>query len=173
MIEVLVEAVGLKALARTGWVRCRVPDPESVAAHSWGVSLLVCVLLPEGMDRAKALTYATLHDLPEVRVGDIAPSDGVSPEDKARQEHAAMADLGRQLPDHVAAAFAAYEAQADEEARFVRQLDRLDMALQALAYARAGHPGLDEFVDSADAFIEHPALTPLVAQIRQRWPGAA
>ena len=170
MIDVLVEAMGLKALARTGWLRRRVPEPESVAAHSWGVSLLVCVLLPEDLDRARALTYAALHDLPEVRVGDIAPSDGVSPAEKAEREHAAMAELGAQLPSHLLAAFEAYESQGDDEARFVRQLDRLDMALQALAYARAGHVGMAEFVDSAEAFIEHPSLMAMVHEIRRCWP---
>ena len=66
MTERLLEALGLKALPRTGWVRTGVPAPESVAAHSWGVSWLVLVLLPPHLDRHLALAYAVLHDLPDV-----------------------------------------------------------------------------------------------------------
>src|SRR5690606_14882322 len=142
----LIEAVGLKALPRTGWVRRGIAGPESVAAHSWGVAWLVLALLPPALDRGRALAYAVLHDLPEVRVGDLTPSDGVAPAEKARREHAAMDGLCASLP-HLAATWRAYEAQADPEARFVRQLDRLDMAIQAVAYERAGHGRLDDFFE--------------------------
>ncbi|MFT5458801.1 MAG: putative hydrolase of HD superfamily, partial [Myxococcota bacterium] len=67
MIDALVETMALKALRRAGWVRAGVTSPESVAAHSWGVAWLVLVLLPRELNRERALTYALLHDLPEVR----------------------------------------------------------------------------------------------------------
>jgi putative hydrolase of HD superfamily len=50
-----------------------------------------------------------------------------------------------------------YAQQSDEEARFVRQLDRLDMALQAVSYAQEGHD-VREFMESALRHIEHPML---------------
>lgn len=167
MIDLLLEAARLKALDRTGWVRKGVPSPESVAAHSWGVSWLVLLLLPDDLDRGRALTYAALHDLPEVRVGDLAPSDGVAPEDKARREHTAMADLCRAHP-HLVGAWEAYEAQADAESRFVRQLDRLDMAIQAVVYAEAGAEGMNEFLASAAEVIEHPALAAVLRGLALR-----
>ena len=37
--ELLAEAMRLKALDRAGWKRVGVVNPESVAAHSWGVAL--------------------------------------------------------------------------------------------------------------------------------------
>ena len=75
MKDTILEVLGLKALPRTGWERKGVPAPESVAAHSWGVSWLVLVLLPPSLDLRRALTYAVLHDLPEVRAGDWTPHD--------------------------------------------------------------------------------------------------
>ncbi|MBS2027679.1 MAG: HD domain-containing protein [Deltaproteobacteria bacterium] len=163
-LDLLLEAVRLKALPRAGWVRKGVPTPETVASHSWGVAWLVLALLPPELDRGRALAYATLHDLPEVRVGDITPVDGVSAEDKSQREHAAMRALGTSAP-HVVALWEAYEAQQDPEARFVRELDRLDMALQALTHHRAGQEGMAEFVASARAFIQHPALVPVVEAV--------
>ncbi|NCF97628.1 MAG: HD domain-containing protein, partial [Euryarchaeota archaeon] len=34
------EWLHLKHVLRTGWVRAGVESPESVAAHSWGMSIL-------------------------------------------------------------------------------------------------------------------------------------
>ena len=167
MTDVLLEVLRLKALRRTGWVRRGVPDPESVAGHTFGVAWLVLVLLPDELDRERALTYAVLHDVPECRVGDLTPHDGVS--DKAEREHVAMAELCAALPNgsRLLSAWEAYERQDDPEARFVRELDRLDMALQAVAYAR---PGLDlsEFLDSAADVVTDPGLEPLLANLRKR-----
>jgi putative hydrolase of HD superfamily len=165
-LETLLECLKLKALPRAGWVRKGVPGPESVAAHSWGVAWLALVLCPPELDRGRALAYATLHDLAEVRVGDLTPADNVSREEKTRREHQAMAQLaaGLQRPD-LAALQERYEAQADPEARLVRELDRLDMALQALAHHRAGHPGMREFVESADRVVRHPSLRPYLEAI--------
>lgn len=160
MIEVLLEVLALKDLPRTGWVRRGIERPESVAGHSWGVAWLVLVLLPPELDRARALTYAVLHDLAEVRTGDLTPHDGVSRAEKQRNEHIAMASLTGLLPDgsSLLDTWTAYETQADPEARFVRQLDRLDMALQAVAYERNTEKDLSEFLVSAGQVIQHPAL---------------
>jgi putative hydrolase of HD superfamily len=169
LLEVLLEATRLKELDRTGWVRVGVPRPESVASHSWGVAWLVMVLLPDELDRERALSYAVLHDLAEVRVGDLTPHDGVAPEEKARREQAAMAELAAAVGrPSLLTTWEAYEAQADAESRFVRQLDRLDMALQALVHHERGHGGMAEFVASASKVIDHPRLTDPLAEIKRR-----
>ena len=134
----------LKAVDRAGWLRVGIEQPESVAAHSWGVAWLVLELLPEHLDLEKALSYAILHDLPEAQVGDITPHDGIPTEEKHEREAAAARHL---LPPSLAAKWLAYEAQDDAESRFVRQLDRLDMALQAIVYAP--HADIRPFLASA------------------------
>ncbi len=172
-VDTLLETARLKALDRTGWIRRGIGSPESVAAHSWGVAWLVLALLPDELDRERALTYAVLHDLPEVRVGDLTPHDPVSREEKARREREAMRAITEGSPrgQQLAGSWHDYEAGADEEARFVRQLDRLDMALQAVVYGE-DHPELRgelvEFVDSAARVIEHPALRPLLDELARR-----
>jgi putative hydrolases of HD superfamily len=167
-LEALLEAARLKAVDRAGWLRVGITRPESVAAHSWGVAWLVMVLLPADLDRERALAYAVLHDLAEARVGDLTPHDGVAAEEKVRRERAGMEALCGRLPNgaELLATWETYEAQADPEARFVRQLDRLDMAIQALAYQRGGAADTAQFVESAAKVIDHPALVPLLEQIR-------
>lgn len=162
MIELdrLVEVLGLKGITRAGWVRAEIAQPESVADHSHGVAVLALLLLPPELDRERALSFAILHDLPEIRCGDITPHDGISASEKHAREAAALTGLTAGLPrgDEIRALHRAYERQACAESRFVRQLDRLEMALQAVAYARAGHRELAPFVHSALRVIEEPDL---------------
>ena len=157
----LDEALGAAALDRAGWVQRGLGRPESVAAHAWGVAWLALVLCPATLDRARVLAFAVLHDLPEVRVGDLTPRDGVSREDKARIEDAAAADLLGGRPD-LLALWRDYTAQRCPESRFVHALDRQDMGLQAAHYARTD--GLDptEFIDSALRGLADPSLRALL-----------
>jgi len=144
--RILLEALKLKSLPRTGWLRAGIENPESVAAHSWGVAWLSLVLCPPNLDRGRVLEMATIHDLAEVRVGDITPHDSVSRDDKHRMEDEAMDDLLEVMchRDELKALWDEYEAGKSKEARFVKQMDKLDMALQAQEYG-----GLEEFIDSA------------------------
>jgi putative hydrolase of HD superfamily len=127
--DVLIEALALKALPRAGWLRAGVQKPESVAAHSWGVAWLVANLCPAELNREKALMIALVHDLAEVRVGDITPH--VQPMPNATELRQAFADYG-----------------STPEGRFVKACDKLDMALQAHVYAADG-VDTDEFIASA------------------------
>lgn len=158
----LVEVMALKALPRAGWVRVGVPQPESVAAHSWGVAWLVLALCPPGLDRGRALAIAVLHDLAEVRVGDITPHDGVDRAQKHTQERAALVELLRPLPDPEGLVALWDEYGHSPEGRFVRACDKLDMALQAAATATPERP-LQEFVASALQSLDPGLLRQLAA----------
>jgi putative hydrolase of HD superfamily len=150
------EAAQLKQLYRQGWLRAGVPAErcESVAEHSFGVALLALSLagtrFPD-LDAGRVLRLALVHDLSEVFAGDITVHDGVAPAEKSRRERASIRRLLDGLPggDGLLALWEEYEDQASPEAVLVHQLDRLEMALQALAYERQEGLDLQEFVDSA------------------------
>jgi putative hydrolase of HD superfamily len=155
-IESLLGMYRLKAEPRRGWLHRGIDTPESVADHSWGTALL-CLLFAEqeGVDPGRAVQIALVHDLAEAVTGDIIVSSRqIAPEmaldDKARLEREAMdqlVDAGK-----VRRLWESYEAQSSHEARFVRDMDLLDMCLQALAYRRRDPDlhGLDEFLVSAE-----------------------
>ena len=128
--EALIEALGLKDVVRAGWLRAGVENPESVAAHSWGMAMLATQLCPDDLNLQRVLELCILHDIAEVRVGDITPHDNIAPEEKHRLESEAIEEMGIEAN----AIFAEYEAQETPESRFVRYLDKLDMALQAEIY---------------------------------------
>tara|TARA_B100000459_G_C8590921_1_gene207703 strand:+ start:1742 stop:2215 length:474 start_codon:yes stop_codon:yes gene_type:complete len=143
MRDELKEILGLKKVMRTGWVRSGIKSPESVAAHSWGMSMLALKLTPPHLNLQRILAMCIVHDVPEVRVGDLTPHDDTS--SKADDEHKAMQALA---PEWVVL-LEEYEQGETPEAKFVKQLDKLDMALQAEVYQEESGIVLDEFIESA------------------------
>ena len=156
MDESVLEWPHLKNVTRAGCVRAGVEQPESVAAHSWGMSLLALKLCPDDLDLSKVLSLCLIHDLPEVRVGDLTPHDDCST--KAEDERAAMLEMAPFWVD----LFDEYEAGNTPEARFVKQLDKLDMGLQAIVYQRQQDVSLEEFLQSAKKRIADPSLQALL-----------
>lgn len=128
----------LKEVQRAGWARAGHPKGESVADHSWSVAMLALIHCPPELNREKLLTMALLHDLAELRVGDITPHDGVSSEEKHALEDAAMQDLLAELPE-LLAVWREAEHRVSPEARFLKRLDRLDLGLQAERYEQQGY----------------------------------
>lgn len=168
LAALLAEALGLKELPRAGWSRAGVEGAESVAAHSWGVAWLVLALCPDGVDRGRALAIAVLHDLAEVRTGDVTPHDGVAPADKAAAEAKAMRGLLGSLPHGASleALWREYEDASTPEGRFVKACDKLDMALQAARYRETTGADTDELVVSARRALDalgQDALAALIA----------
>ncbi len=146
--DCLLEMYGLKDLERAGWARIGVVGAESVAAHSWGNCLLAVLFAPPELDRGHLLAMLVLHDLAEVRVGDLTPFDGVSREEKHRREAMALQAMLSERPD-LMGLVEEYVSQASPEARFAHELDKLDMGLQAIRYAQGKGLDTQEFQKSA------------------------
>ena len=144
----LLRAYALKALPRAGWIRSGIANPESVAAHSWGLSLLITLLAPQHLNHLRMHHMALAHDIPEVITGDITPHDGVSKSEKKEREAKAARSF---LPPNILRAWQEYEENQTPEAQFVHMLDKLDMALQAQIYAEQANT--QEFIDSASSHI--------------------
>ena len=138
------EAFTLKHVDRAGWKRVGIKEPESVAAHSWGLALLCIELAPKELDMERVLSLALIHDLPEVRVGDITPHDGIPKAEKQKLELEAAQKL---LPPKFYVLWLEYEKNQTPEAQFVHQIDKLEMLIQAENYAK--NVDTSEFIASA------------------------
>jgi len=151
----------LKRLYRQGWLKRGLPEHlcESVAEHSFGTALLALLVAGRSgscggfgrLDSGKAALLALVHEMGESYAGDITPVDGVSREDKRRLERDAIERCLEGHPDRgwFIALWEEFEEGATPEARFVKQLDRLEMGLQAALQEAEGFPGMGEFYDSA------------------------
>jgi putative hydrolase of HD superfamily len=178
--------LALKEVTRTCWLDRGVPpiNVESVADHSWSVAFLAWLLAAEdaGLDRDRVLCLALIHDLAEAITGDLTPYGilhGEAPdpaflnqrhvrtEDDARAkqeaERAAIDQLAALLPARTAAElralWAEYAARESPEARFVKEVDRLETYLQSRRYLEA-NPELpmDSFRLEVELELTHPAL---------------
>lgn len=177
LLEAYFELHHLKHLYRQGWLRVGIPPErcESVAEHSFYVALL-CLFLADGYfpeaDASKLVRLALLHDVGEARAGDITPHDGVSREEKLRRERAAVEHLFSTLPrgaDYLAL-WEEYEQGTSFEARLVRQVDRLEMGLQATVYEHQGMGDLSQFFASVHRALETPELQVLLAELETLRP---
>jgi len=162
----------LKAEMRRGWVKkLGMANPESVADHSYRTALITMLFSDSlGLDTGKALRLALLHDLPEAIVGDAMPEER-SGKLKADMETKAMEELLRELPGEERALYRGTWKEFIDgktpEARLVRQVDKLEMAIQAWEYANElGDPSLaKEFWASARAQVEDAGLLAILSQV--------
>jgi len=164
----------LKSTPRAGWALRGISRPESVADHSHRVALLALVLAPRAqppLDVARCVALGVVHDLAEALVGDITPYDGVGADEKRRREEDAMRQLaGLAGDDSLLALWREYDAAQSPEARFVKELDKLETVFQAAEYEQGGTaaPGaLDEFWHSAGPRITSPGLRALLDGVRR------
>nr|ALS89385.1 HD domain protein [uncultured bacterium] len=163
MLNTLIELQRLKRLDRTGWTLRGLPNgTESVAAHSFGVSITAMLLADEIASRGleieieRLLRMALLHDCAETRVGDMprTATHYFGAEARKLAEGKAFADIiagaGPAETDYQKL-YDDYEQRQSVEARIVKAADVIDLLVQAYALERAGAKGLDEFWEVAIA----------------------
>ncbi|KDN35067.1 hypothetical protein RSAG8_11905, partial [Rhizoctonia solani AG-8 WAC10335] len=158
----------LKTQKRTGWIKFEIPGPESIADHMHRMSILALCTSDTSLDVSKCVMMAVVHDLAEAVVGDIAPWESISKAEKVQREREGMTSmLSDMLHDSPGAIrikelWEEYEEQTTPEAKFVKDLDRLEMALQAAEYERSfpDEPNkLESFFDSSLPNIKHPEVS--------------
>lgn len=176
LLTLYSQVAALKLLPRAGWLQRGVVVAESVAEHTFGVAVLALLIGdPVGtaahnledagakgdvwqpgsrVERGKLLAIALLHDLAEALLGDFPASARrlIGVEAKRAAERRAIEELFATLPNQAEflALWDEYVAGSSVEARLVKELDRVEMLAQALAYERAGSRALTEFWDGAD-----------------------
>jgi putative hydrolase of HD superfamily len=172
ILTALTQIGSLKELARAGWLRAGVPQPESVASHSFRTAVLALALGPGlGVNVDRLVKLLLVHDLGESdpRVGDITPLDGISAEEKYRRESDAMERLCASLPNgaEMLALWREFEMGQSPEARVARQLDAFEMALQAAEYEKSHGIDLRAFRESARQRLDTPLLQELNRLLNQ------
>lgn len=173
LVEALYEINHLKQLFRKGWLRNISPEKcESVAEHTFGMTMMAWLLADEffpGLNHEKVLKISLIHDIAEVYAGDTTPYDGLTPEEKNTRELEALRKIFSGLPngDSYIAFWEEFESGSSPEAKFVKQIDRLEMALQAGVYEYQHGIDLEEFFDSAAQSIHAPALKDFLDEIHK------
>jgi putative hydrolase of HD superfamily len=179
----LMEEVGkLKLLPRTGWLLRGLRNVESIADHSYRVSLLAMVLADclndSGMDInvESVMRIALIHDIAESQIGDIPhPATRYIPEDiKEKGERAAVQEMVAafgNLGDRYIALWQSFEDASTIEAEIVRVADKLEMMIQAFEYESVGYRSLNDFwANTANFrhFSDYPLVQEMMTLLQER-----
>lgn len=158
LLDLLLETQALDRVPRFGYLIRGVDDPESVTEHSWHVLFLVWTLadrIPD-LERARALDLAMIHDLAELRLGDLARTSSryFPPGAKHEAESAALAEILAPLPAATQELLEEYHAGRTPEARLVKACDKLQLMLKVAVYESWGATGMTRFWDNPDNFFD-------------------
>ncbi len=168
------QIAGLKNLPRTGWkVKLNVENSESVAEHSYMMSVMAMVLSDiKELNTEKILKMSILHDWAESKIGDFMPNE-ISSEKKTELEEYAMSEILDDLPSKIKNDYYDiwndYKDSSSKEAKFVHELDRLEMALQGKIYEKENDPEkIKPFLTTAVEQIMDDDLKKILIEILQK-----
>ena len=171
----------LKNIKRTGWVRMKVPLPESDADHMHRCAMCAMLVTTQGadprddysgsndkfhpskIDGMKLLRMAVTHDVCESIAGDITPfCDAGAVASKHDKEKAAMEEIrnivGDPLGLELFELWKEYEELITPEAVYCKDIDKFEMVMQAYEYEKAHlkpkSDGQEESNENGDVFSE-------------------
>ncbi len=158
LLDLLLELQALDRVPRSGYSLRGVAEPESISEHSFHTTFLAWALAAEEpeLDRARVMELSLVHDLAEVRTGDLPRTAAryLPAGAKATAELAAARELLAPLGERAAELFAEYQAAETPEARFVAACDKLQLLIKATVYEHWGARGLDEFWTNLAGFAD-------------------
>ena len=146
----------LKNIKRSGWkYKLNIDHGESVADHTYAMTVLGMVISDlHGLNTEKIMRMSLLHDLAESITGDITP-DKITKDEKYMKENDAITIILGKLPNELTKMYSKIweemQKKESKEAKFVHDLDKLEMVIQAKAYQKSGidEKKIKPFVDSA------------------------
>jgi putative hydrolase of HD superfamily len=121
------------------------------------------------LDLNKVIVMSLLHDVGEIYCGDLIPSDNIPNEVKTETERASFRQVFSNLSksERFLELWEEFIEGETPEARFVRQIDKLEMALQAKIYQLHSHLNMNEFIETAGEFIYEPGLVKILEDIKR------
>ena len=128
----------LKNEKRKGWIlKTGIMEPESVADHTFRMTLMAMIIGDiNNLDTCKMIRMAILHDLGEAITGDLLPQEKIN---KKQEEENAMEQILNLLPKKISMQYSSVWRELKMglslEAKLVKQIDRFEMAFQALEYS--------------------------------------
>ena len=157
--------LGLKKIQRKGWKdKLSLKNVESVADHSYSMAIMSMVLSDLlTLDTNKILKMALLHDLVESETGDFTPAE-ISKERKNILENNAMKKILKNLPTNLEQEYTViwneFQENKTPESMFLHDIDKLEMAFQAINYFKDGNSkkNIQSFIETANNEIKNNEL---------------
>ncbi|OGK14494.1 hypothetical protein A3C98_05590 [Candidatus Roizmanbacteria bacterium RIFCSPHIGHO2_02_FULL_37_15] len=166
----------LKRIKRTGWVRKGIKDAESVADHVFRTAFLCMILTREmNINYKKLIDMTLIHDLGETATSDIRYEEGkkIIASEKAKnqieEDVFKMFFSGVEDGKYYLGLWYEFRDQTSKEAKLLKQIEKIEMALQALEYENMGFPSdlLNEFFENADKYVKDRELRNLLLTLNR------
>ena len=141
LLQFYLLATELKNVIRTGWKQWHVDKErlESVAEHIYGTCILAIAIDSEfdlNIDIYKVVMMLVLHEIEEVKIGDLTPFDKITKEEKRRIGKQAVEEVLGPLTKGInyIELIEEFEKLESKEAKFAKMCDKLEADIQAKIY---------------------------------------
>jgi putative hydrolase of HD superfamily len=153
-VRYLYEVGQLKLSKRTGWWHAGVPEPESVAEHTFRAAVIGYLLaVMEHADPGLTATLCLFHDVIETRTGDIpnVAKAYVTHEPDVRIAADQVGGTAPEVRDAILGLVARFVDQDSPEALLAKDADRLECLMQAREYEHQGFKNTGPWMESSRA----------------------
>ena len=140
VIEYYVLCNKLKNIIRTGWLDWKVKRKriESVAEHIYGTQMLALAIYSEykyEIDIKKVILMLALHELEEIKIGDITQFQ-ITKKEKKKIGKKAVEDIIKNLniKEDIDKIIDEFDERITKEALFAHHIDKLECDLQCKLY---------------------------------------
>lgn len=169
VIKLFLQLSHLKNLYRQGWLTKLLgmeykENVETVADHSWSVALLAISIIEKynlRYDIEKCIKLALVHEFGEIYAGDYT-TNSIAKDKKHILEKEAVEKLLHDIhfKNDFRELWNEYENGESEEARYIKQIDKLECMMQAVCY------GLDaKYINGAEK-IDIPCLLEILEEVK-------
>lgn len=141
LIKFYLLATSLKDKIRSGWNKWNIDRQrvESVAEHIYGTCILAIAIDSEfdlNIDIYKVVMMLTLHEIEEVKIGDLTPFDKITAEEKRIIGKQAVEEVLGPLTKGInyIELIEEFEKLETKEAKFAKMCDKLEADIQAKIY---------------------------------------
>ena len=147
---------------------------ESVGGHTWRLAYMLstfarAVDMPKGFDFGRAIKMCLVHDLPEIKVGDISHEQVfcgmITKEQKHDLEMATLLDITKKLPakirEEIIGLWQEYEQTRTPTGTLVRALDKIESTTHVLLQGISYNPEI-RGLHGNEYYAKVPALWPMV-----------
>lgn len=141
LLEFYMLATELKDKIRSGWKIWNIERErvESVAEHIYGTCILAISIDSEyklDINLNKVVMMLLLHEIEEVKIGDLTPFDKITKEEKRKQGKKAVEEVLNTLNKKIEyiELIEEFEEMETKEAKFAKMCDKLEADIQCKIY---------------------------------------
>lgn len=146
LLQFYLLATELKNKIRSGWKVWNIDRErvESVAEHIYGTCMLAIAIDSEfelKIDLYKVVMMLVLHEIEEIKIGDLTPFDKVTHAEKRKLGKQAVEEIFGILSKNIeyVALVNEFEEMETKEAVFAKMCDKLEADIQAKLYCEEGN----------------------------------